>query len=149
MPTRREVIVGTSALLAASCATVPQVAGSPFVRTSGTRFTRGGQRFPVVGANMWAAAYLGADSPIGNRDRLGRELDRLTGIGVNNVRILGSSELSPLKNSVRPTFRDQTSNYNETLLRGLDVALAEMGRRNMTAVIYLTNFWEWSGGMMT
>ena len=24
-----------------------------------------------------------------------------------------------------------------------------MGRRGMTAVIYLTNFWEWSGGMMT
>ena len=95
------------------------------------------------------AAYLGADAPIGNRDRLKRELDRLKRIGVNNVRILGSSELSPLKNSVRPTFRDRTSNYNETLLRGLDVALAEMGRRDMTAVIYLTNFWEWSGGMMT
>ena len=29
------------------------------------------------------------------------------------------------------------------------IALAEMGRRGMTAVIYLTNFWEWSGGMMT
>ncbi len=66
-------------------------------------------RYPVVGANMWAAAYLGADAPIGNRDRLKRELDRLGAIGVNNIRILGSSELSPLKNSVRPTFRDRTS----------------------------------------
>jgi mannan endo-1,4-beta-mannosidase len=35
------------------------------------------------------------------------------------------------------------------LLRGLDYALAEMGKRRLTAVIYLTNFWEWSGGMMT
>jgi mannan endo-1,4-beta-mannosidase len=41
------------------------------------------------------------------------------------------------------------SDYNETLLEGLDFALAEMGRRGIRAVIYLTNFWEWSGGMMT
>ncbi|MGZ2411075.1 mannan endo-1,4-beta-mannosidase [Sphingomonas sp. F9_3S_D5_B_2] len=149
MPTRRELLVGTSALLAASCATVPGTRREPFVRTGGARFTDGGLPYRVVGTNMWAAAYLGADAPIGNRDRLKRELDRLANIGVNNIRILGSSELSPLKNSVRPTFRDQTSNYNETLLRGLDVALAEMGRRNLRAVIYLTNFWEWSGGMMT
>ena len=98
---------------------------------------------------MWAAAYLGADAPFGNRDRLKRELDRLAALGINNVRILGSSEFSPLKNSVRPTFRNRTSHYNESLLRGLDHALAEMGKRGLTAVIYLTNFWEWSGGMMT
>ncbi|MFL6727446.1 MAG: mannanase [Sphingomicrobium sp.] len=98
---------------------------------------------------MWYAAYLGADAPVGNRDRLKRELDRLAGLGINNVRILGSSEFSPLKNSVRPTFRNRTRNFNQTLLRGLDHALAEMGQRGMTAVIYLTNFWEWSGGMMT
>ena len=98
---------------------------------------------------MWYAAYLGAVSPIGDRDRLKRELDRLVGLGINNVRILGSSEFSPLKNSVRPTFRNRTRHFNETLLRGLDHALAEMGRRKLSAVIYLTNFWEWSGGMMT
>jgi mannan endo-1,4-beta-mannosidase len=76
-------------------------------------------------------------------------LDRLAGLGIDNVRILGSSEFSPLKNSVRPTFRNRSSHFNETLLRGLDHALAEMAKRNLTAVIYLTNFWEWSGGMMT
>jgi mannan endo-1,4-beta-mannosidase len=121
----------------------------PFVTTSGTRFTIAGGSYRIAGTNMWYAAYLGADAPSGNRDRLKREFDRLTALGVDNVRILGSSEFSPLINSVRPTFRDETSNYNETLLRGLDHALAEMGRRNMRAVIYLTNFWEWSGGMMT
>ena len=117
MPTRRELLAGSSALLAAACTTLPRPGLDRFVRTAGNRFTRGGARYPIVGANMWAAAYLGATAPIGNRDRLKRELDRLSGIGVNNVRILGSSELSPLKNSVRPTFRDQTANYNETLLR--------------------------------
>jgi mannan endo-1,4-beta-mannosidase len=47
------------------------------------------------------------------------------------------------------TFRDRGTDYNPTLLEGLDYALAEMGRREIKAVIYLTNFWEWSGGMMT
>ncbi|MES2120775.1 MAG: mannanase [Pseudomonadota bacterium] len=97
---------------------------------------------------MWYAPYLGADGKEANA-RLQRELDRLTAIGVDNVRLLGSAELSPLKNSVRPAFRDQSAKYNEALLRGLDYTLAEMGRRGMRAVIYLTNFWEWSGGMMT
>jgi mannan endo-1,4-beta-mannosidase len=148
MLTRRDLMVAGSTLLGA-CATVPAIAARPFVRTQGTRFTAAGAPYRIAGTNMWYAAYLGADAPIGNRDRLKREFDRLTSLGVDNVRILGSSEFSPLKNSVRPTFREQGSRYNEVLLRGLDHALAEMGRRGMRAVIYLTNFWEWSGGMMT
>src|SRR5205085_2556414 len=80
---------------------------------------------------------------------LTKELDALAAMGVTNLRIAASAELSPLKNSARPTFRDQSRNYSETLLKGLDRALAEMGRRNIRGVLYLTNFWEWSGGMMT
>ena len=98
---------------------------------------------------MWYAPWLGADAPFGNRARLSRELDRLRALGVSNVRINGSAEFSPLRNSVRPAFRTQSRHYDETLLRGLDFTLAEMGRRGLKAVIYLTNFWEWSGGMMT
>jgi mannan endo-1,4-beta-mannosidase len=148
MLTRRDVMIGGSVLAAASAA--PAVARSRhFVRVTGARFNKDGAPYPIAGTNMWYAAYLGAEAPIGNLDRLKRELDRLTTLGVENVRILGSSELSPLKNSVRPTFRDQTNNYNEALLRGLDYALAEIGQRGMRAVVYLTNFWEWSGGMMT
>ena len=148
MLTRRDVMIGGSVLAAATAA--PAVVRSRhFVRVTGARFNKDGALYPIAGTNMWYAAYLGAEAPIGNLDRLRRELDRLTALGVDNVRILGSSEFSPLKNSVRPTFRDQTKNYNEALLRGLDHALAEMGRRGMRAVIYLTNFWEWSGGMMT
>jgi mannan endo-1,4-beta-mannosidase len=141
------MVVG-SALLGA-CAAAPTMRPRPLVMSAGMRFTIAGAPYRIAGTNMWYAAYLGADAPIGNRDRLKREFDRLATLGVDNVRILGSSEFSPLINSVRPTFRDQTSSYNETLLRGLDHALAEMGRRSMRAVIYLTNFWEWSGGMMT
>jgi mannan endo-1,4-beta-mannosidase len=146
--TRRDMLIGTTAMLGA-CATRPSATRPSFVRTSGTQFTLGAAPYRIAGTNMWYAAYLGAASPIGNGDRLKRELDRLNALGVDNVRLAGSAEFSPLKNSVRPAFRDQTQNYNEELLRGLDVTLAEMGRRNMHAVIYLTNFWEWSGGMMT
>jgi mannan endo-1,4-beta-mannosidase len=146
--TRRDLLVGTSALLGAYAAP-----GSPvrraFVRRTGTRFTLSGGPYRVAGTNMWYAAYLGADSPTGKRDRLKRELDRVAALGINNIRILGSSEFSPLKNSVRPTFRNRTRHFNEKLLRGLDHTLAEMGKRGLTAVMYLTNFWEWSGGMMT
>ncbi|HXG82325.1 MAG TPA: mannanase [Sphingomicrobium sp.] len=146
---RRQLVVGGGLLLAA-CTTGAGRGSSPlFVRRDGARFLIGGQPYRYAGTNMWYAAYLGADAPYGNRDRLKRELDRLSALGIDNVRILGSSELSPLKNSITPAFRDRGSDYNETLLEGLDFALAEMGKRNMRAVIYLTNFWEWSGGMMT
>jgi mannan endo-1,4-beta-mannosidase len=145
---RRELIVGSAALLS-GCTTVRLPGREPFVTVSETRFTLGGAPYRVAGTNAWYAAYLGAKAPVGHRDRLKREFDRLVALGIDNVRILGSSELSPLKNSVRPAFRDQSSTYNEQLLRGLDHALAEMDRRDLKAVIYLTNFWEWSGGMMT
>jgi mannan endo-1,4-beta-mannosidase len=148
MLTRRQLIGTAAATLGAASALPSRPLTNSFVRRTGTNFVRDGAAYRIAGTNMWYAAYLGADAPVGNRDRLKRELDRLVGLGINNVRILGSSEHSPLKNSVRPAFRNR-NRFNETLMRGLDHALAEMGRRGLTAVIYLTNFWEWSGGMMT
>jgi mannan endo-1,4-beta-mannosidase len=147
---RREMIGGSMALLA-GCAAPPLPGPSrpAFVRREGARLFVGTEPYRFAGTNMWYAAYLGADAPFGNRARLVRELDRLAELGIGNIRILGSSELSPLKNSIAPAFRTRSGDYNETLFRGLDFALAEMGKRNMRAVIYLTNFWEWSGGMMT
>ena len=148
MLTRRQLIGTAAATLGAASALPSRPLTNSFVRRTGTNFVREGAAYRIAGTNTWYAAYLGADAPVGNRDRLKRELDRLVGLGINNVRILGSSEHSPLKNSVRPAFRNR-NRFNETLMRGLDHALAEMGRRGLTAVIYLTNFWEWSGGMMT
>jgi len=148
MLTRRQLIGTAAATLGAASALPSRPLTNSFVRRTGTNFVREGAAYRIAGTNTWYAAYLGADAPVGNRDRLKRELDRLVGLGINNVRILGSSEHSPLKDSVRPAFRNR-NRFNETLMRGLDHALAEMGRRGLTAVIYLTNFWEWSGGMMT
>ncbi len=151
MLSRRDLLLSSTVILA-GCAAGPLggVPTSPeFVRRDGRGFTVGGRPYRYAGTNMWYAAYLGADAEYGNRARLGRELDRLVEIGIDNVRILGSSELSPLKNSITPAFRTQSEDYSETLLRGLDYSLAEMGKRGLRAVIYLTNFWEWSGGMGT
>jgi mannan endo-1,4-beta-mannosidase len=137
-------------LLLGGCAATKVARGRmPFVRRDGMHLWAGGAQYRFVGANMWYAAYLGTRAPYGNRRRLTREFDRLAALGVTNVRILGASELSPLKNSITPVFRTRSGDYDEKLLQGLDFALAELGRRGLRAVIYLTNFWEWSGGMMT
>lgn len=146
---RNALITGAAALGGCALGSTGRAQPRPFVKTDGTRFVIGARTYRFTGANIWYAAYLGAASAIGDRDRLRRELDRLSGLGVDNLRILASSERSPLKNSITPAFRDSSSSYNQTLLEGLDFTLAEMARRDMRAVLYLANFWEWSGGMMT
>jgi mannan endo-1,4-beta-mannosidase len=147
MITRRGVALGGA--LAAGLAGWPgRVAARPekaFVRVDGRRFVLGGQTYRFAGTNIWYGAYLGATG----RDRLRRELDTLAGLGLTNLRVLGASELSPLKNSLRPAFRTAKPPYNQKLLKGLDFLLAEMGKRRLKAVVFLNNFWEWSGGMVT
>ncbi|WP_420471998.1 glycoside hydrolase 5 family protein [Brevundimonas sp. FT23042] len=141
----RRALLAASAAVAATPAlpVLAQAASSGFVRREGTQFTLDGRPYRYVGANLWYAAWIGHEA------RLARELDALASDGVTNLRIAASAELSPLKNAVRPAFHDQDDVYNQALLTGLDHALAEIGKRGMKAVLYLTNFWEWSGGMAT
>ncbi len=121
-----------------------------FVSVNGTQFYLRGKPYQFVGTNMWFAAYLGSENPVyGDRDRLVRELDLLKSLGVTNLRILGSSERSPLRDSMRPAIQYKGDVEAEDILVGLDFALAEMAKRDMKAVIFLNNFWEWSGGMAT
>ncbi len=119
---------------------------SGFVERRGNRLLLEGEPYRFVGANIWYGAYLGADAPYGDRQRLSRELDRLQALGVSNLRILASAEEGPLKSSIKPGFRTKDQ-WNEGLLRGLDYCMAELAKRELKAVLYLTNFWEWSGGM--
>tara|TARA_R110001606_G_scaffold5808_8_gene26523 strand:- start:12573 stop:13919 length:1347 start_codon:yes stop_codon:yes gene_type:complete len=119
-----------------------------FVRREGGRLTLKDETYRFAGANLWYGAYLGADAAYGDRPRLGRELDRLKALGITNLRIMASSEEGPLKAGIKPGFRTKES-WNETLFEGLDYCMAEMAKRDMKAVLCLTNFWEWSGGMMT
>ena len=148
MISRREMVL-SAALLSAGCAgTQPWQKPSRLVTVEGGQLSLSGTAYRYTGANMYYGAYLGANAPFGNRDRLKRELDALKALGVGNLRVLGASELSPLKNSLQPAFHDRQSR-NEGLLDGLDFLLAEMGAREMRALIYLGNIWEWSGGFAT
>lgn len=146
---RRSLLSGMSAASLAGCATIRGSSTDRFVRREGLRFTRGGLPYRYTGANAWYLAWLGSDTKYGDRARLRRELDRLQAIGVGNVRLLAGAEESPVRNSIKPGFEVQDGTLNADLLNGLDVAMAELGKRGMTAVLYLTNFWEWSGGMMS
>lgn len=118
-----------------------------FVKVAQSQFKRDGKPYYVIGANMWHAAYLGIPSNPDAQQRLIKELDILANYGINNLRILGAGEQSNFSRSVDKTLIKAPDQYDEELLQGLDFLLAQMAKRNMTAVIYLNNFWQWSGGM--
>ena len=137
-------------LLLAGCASVAPAASNlqtGFVKVEGTHFTIDGKPYRFAGANVWYGAYLGAPGAGGDRARLRAELDQLKAAGIDNLRVLAMSETSGFKRAVRPGIMIRPGEYDERLLQGLDYLLVEMGRRDMKAVLYLNNFWQWSGGM--
>ena len=120
---------------------------SPFVQREGAGFVLNGEEYRYVGTNFWYGAILGSEGQGGDRQRLGRELDKLHELGLDNLRILvGSDGLRGVKTKVEPTLQEAPGVYNDTILAGLDYLLKEMGERGMKAVLYLNNSWEWSGG---
>jgi len=141
---RRGLIAAAPLLLAAARA---PAAPKGFVAVEKGRLALDGKPYRFVGANLWYGAWLGAPAAFGDVDRLKRELDRLKGLGVTNLRVLGAGERSPAKAAVSPTFQEEPGVYRQDLLKGLDVLLAEMAKRDMKAVVYVNNFWDWSGGM--
>ena len=118
-----------------------------FVKVSQTNFMVNKKPYYFVGTNFWYGAYLGAEAAYGNRDRLIRELDHLQKLGINNLRMVAASEESDFGLPMSPPFQYKNGNYNDTLFKGLDFLLAEMGKRNLRAVLVLNNYWDWSGGM--
>ena len=118
-----------------------------FVRVEARHFVLDGQPWYVCGTNLWYGAHLGRPSNPAGRARLVRELDRLRELGVNNLRVLGAAEACDTRNALRPAIQTAAGVYNEDLLQGLDFLVAEAGRREMKLVIFLNNFWDWSGGM--
>lgn len=114
----------------------------------GREFRLNGKEYKVAGANYWQGINLGApDSAGGNRTRLVLELDQLKEMGVNNLRIMASSEGpddQPYR--MRPSLQPSPGKYNEDIFEGLDFFINEIGKREMTAVLTLNNFWHWSGG---
>lgn len=118
-----------------------------FVTVRDGRFFCQGKPYRYVGTNFWYGPILASEGTGGDRERLARELDRLHALGTDNLRILvGADGGSRFANPVRPVLQPEPGVYNDTLLAGLDFLLAEMARRDMKAVLYLTNSWDWSGG---
>jgi mannan endo-1,4-beta-mannosidase len=118
-----------------------------FVTVKGRQFQVDGKPYYFAGANLWYGMYLGSPGVTGDRDRLRRELDDLASRGIRNLRVLAISEASSLKRAVTPAVMQRPDAVDETLWKGLDFLLEEMRRRDMRAVLYLNNFWQWSGGM--
>jgi len=116
------------------------------ITVKGTQFYKGSQPYHYIGANYWYGALLAAKVG-GDRKRLGIELDQLKANGVDNLRILVGAEAGTHDFTVTPALQPKQGVYDQNQLDGLDYLLAEMRKRNMYAVLYLNNNWEWSGGM--
>src|SRR5689334_14278288 len=113
---------------------------SGFVRTRGSTFEVNGKPYYFVGTNYWYGSLLGLEKDEKRGiDRLRKELDFLKSQGVTNLRLLGGAEGSGLINGVirvGPPLQPTQGQFNDDVLKGLDIVLAEMGKRDMKGVIF-------------
>ena len=132
--------------LLGACA--PKPAEHSFIKVNADgQFVRDGKPYYFVGTNFWYGAILGSEGEGGNRERLHKELDFLKSIGINNLRVLvGADGENGIKTRVEPSLQVAPGVYTDTILAGLDYFMNELRERDMTAVLYLNNSWEWSGG---
>ena len=133
------------ALLALSVSACTQ--DSPFVTVKDGKFIRNGKPYTYVGTNFWYGPILASEGRGGDIDRLRMELDALKELGIDNLRVLvGGDGADGVYSRVEPTLQVAPGVYNDTLLVGLDRFLVELGKRDMQAVLYVNNSWEWTGG---
>ena len=118
-----------------------------FVKVKNGQLVKDGKPYYFVGTNMWYAPILASEGQGGNRERLTKELDQLKKLGVKNLRILvGADRGTKNAVTVSPVLQEAPGVLNDTLLRGLDYLMVELQKRDMLAVLYLNNAWDWSGG---
>ena len=120
---------------------------SAFVRVEDGRFISQDYPSHFIGTNFWYGAILASDGQGGDRARLEKELDFLKESGLVNLRVLvGGDGPDGVPTRVTPNLQKEPGVYNDTIFRGLDYLLAELAERNMKAVLFINNSWEWSGG---
>ena len=140
-------LMGALLLLSAAGCSQSPVAASSFVTVEDGHFVRNGKPYAYVGTNFWYGPILASEGRGGDMDRLQRELDALKAMGVENLRVLvGADGADGVYSRVEPTLQVAPGVYNDTLLVGLDRFLVELGKRDMQAVLYVNNSWEWTGG---
>jgi mannan endo-1,4-beta-mannosidase len=135
-------------LIFLACCGSARAQGCHFVERDGGRLALCGQPYCYCGVNYWYGMNLASGGPGGDRARLLRELDALVSLGVTNLRIMAGSE-GPDTEPWRmvPSLQPEPGVYNADVLDGLDFLLGAMRDRGLRAVMCLTNFWQWSGGM--
>ena len=139
-------------MLPASVLSLPAEASArpSFVTVKGHQLYVGGGPYYFVGANYWYGGLLGLVKDEGRGvERLRKELDFLKANGVTNLRLLAGAEGAGMINGVTrvgPPLQPRPGEFDEDVLAGLDLVLYEMGRRDLKAVVFLSNNWEWSGG---
>ncbi len=116
-----------------------------FIKVNNNHFTKNGKPYYFIGTNYWYGGMLGTKN--GNRERLKKELDELKSLGITNLRVMATAEGGDQDYTVIPATQPTQGKYNQDLLEGLDFFLNELKKRDMNAILYLTNNWEWSGGM--
>ena len=134
-------------LLLLSCGKASQPETPKYVRVENGNFMIGDSVYRYVGTNFWYGAILGSEGRGGNRERLQKELDLLQQTGIDNIRVLvGGDGEENIPSHIMPVLQTAPGVYNDTILDGLDFLMAELEKRNMKAVLFLNNAWEWSGG---
>ena len=137
------ILAAAVSLLLVSCHT----SKPSFVKVEDGKFVSENYPSYFAGTNFWYGAILASEGQGGDVERLEKELDVLKENGMTNLRVLvGGDGPHDQPVRIRPSLQKEPGVYNDTIFRGLDRLLAEMAERDMKAVLYLNNSWEWSGG---
>ena len=141
------LVLWIASLQSAVVGAAPRDESSEFVTVEDGKFVLDGKPYYFIGTNYWYGPLLASSGAMGDRERLAKELDFLAAHGMLNLRILAGAEGpddQPFR--VTPGLQQSPGKYSDELLAGLDYLLAEMAKRDMKAVLYVNNTWEWSGG---
>lgn len=123
-----------------------------FVQRRQHQFFLDGKPYYYIGTNYWYGSVLGLEKDKSRGiERLRKELDFLNAQGIKNLRVMAGAEGLGLIQGVErvgPPVQPEKGKFDAQVLNGLDILLEEMKKRNMKAILFFSNNWEWSGGFL-
>lgn len=143
--------IGLFLLLFACFSIRSNAQSNSYITVKNHKFFIGHQTQYFIGTNYWYGGLLTLQKNKDGLSRIKKELDFLKAKGVTNLRLLAGAEGTGKVAGVTrvgPPFQKSKKNFDVDYLKGLDFLLEEMSKRNMKAVIFLSNNWEWSGGFL-
>lgn len=119
-----------------------------FVQVQGGRLMLGSKPYVFAGTNYWYGVLLAAVNGDAGKSRLKKELNFLKAHGVNNLRVfVGADGRTNNPFRVPYAIQPQQGVIDGHYLKSLDYFLDEAGKRGFKVVLFLTNNWDWSGGL--